>query len=168
MIETVGPVQLYSLPDESPIVHGMITQQIASATKRIRLFMYGFTDLPIADALTAAAGRSLDIAIILDHTECTTPHEAGLLSRMLRAGFPPADLCICTSPIDHQLMHKKLLICDDTVSWGSLNFSPSGFQQVNTWSVCTDPVLAGQQLTAFEDLFHWALSTQPMYQRLPA
>lgn len=164
MIPISTPITLYQLPDDAVPVRNSILRSIDTARECIRLFMYGFTDIGIADSLTAAALRGVDVALLLDHTQSCGHTEAQLISRMMRVGFHPHDLVISTSPVAHTFMHEKLLVTDDTVQWGSLNFSPTSFEQVNTWCSTVSGDLARAQMDAITDRIQWALLHEPAYQ----
>ena len=109
---------------------------ITSAKRSVHVVIYGchlprFTDLLIAKH---QAGQT--ISIILDHTQAEGKAESGEVARLVAAGVP---LLIGTSPIHHQILHSKFAVVDEeSVEFGSWNYSLSASQQSNTMSFVRD------------------------------
>jgi phosphatidylserine/phosphatidylglycerophosphate/cardiolipin synthase-like enzyme len=92
---------------------------IVGAKKRVWLAGYTFTSVPLAQALHLAHEHGVSVRVVLDgsqasarYSSATYFHNAGIPLR-INARYP--------------LMHDKfLLIDDDTVGFGSMNFTKAG------------------------------------------
>jgi hypothetical protein len=72
--------------------------------------------------------------VIFDHTQSAGPTEHVQIERLIAAGWVDGvDFVIGTSPEAGQIIHIKATWIDDMhVEDDSLNYSPSGFKQINT------------------------------------
>lgn len=104
--------------------HGGCQDQIISAINKakesIRVEAYSFTALPIGEALIASHNRGVKVEIILDRSNESERGDS-LLPLMLEHQIP---VYIDSS---HAIAHNKVMVIDnDTVLTGSMNFTKSG------------------------------------------
>ncbi|HVH66022.1 MAG TPA: phosphatidylserine/phosphatidylglycerophosphate/cardiolipin synthase family protein [Candidatus Acidoferrum sp.] len=94
---------------------------IAAARRTIDIEMYVLSDVLVTDGLVAAAHRGVQVRVILDPTQ---PQNAGTMTVLAGAG---AAVRLYNQAGD-ELLHAKLgIFDDDTVLFGSCNWSRSGF-----------------------------------------
>jgi phosphatidylserine/phosphatidylglycerophosphate/cardiolipin synthase-like enzyme len=110
------PVQVLFGPEDDVIPH--LVRLVEGARHSIRFMAYSFTHDELGDAVSARARDGIDVAGIVEtrgskteHSEMTKLHCAGVYVR--QDGNPRA------------FHHKVLMIDDQTVVTGSLNFSHS-------------------------------------------
>lgn len=145
----------YFTPKEAAAARQALLSLINGARHELRLIMYGFTDSELIDALGAAHTRGVDVSLILDHTQASGPTEAAMLRRLLLT-LPAANVRIGTSPVKHQIIHLKCLVVDQSaVADGSLNWSPTAFEQINDVVVTMSPTTAAAYLALFEEQWAW-------------
>lgn len=166
------PIAGYEFPDDAVLGKQRVFDEIAGATVSLHLFMYGFADIDLALALVAAQARGVQVEMILDHTEATTPSELVIFHRMMQEGFPQANVCITTSP-KKAIMHRKGVLVnalgDESARkvWitGSTNWSKQAFEkQDNDLIVIESAEVVALQLESFNALFAWGLANEPAYQ----
>ncbi len=135
------------LPYDADRVHDKMLALINGAHHKIRMAAYGFTDIPICDALIAAEARGIDCALVVDSTQAAGPHQKPLIARLVKAGVPVA---IGKSAVHSQLLHAKFCVTDDSVTEdGSYNYSPSGLQQDNFVNI----VVSDKRAAMFTDFW---------------
>jgi phosphatidylserine/phosphatidylglycerophosphate/cardiolipin synthase-like enzyme len=135
-----------------------------TAERTIDLVMYGFTYPDLVDGLCRAHSRGVLVRCIFDHTQASGPTEVGMLHRLMMT-VPADNIRIGTSPDHRQLIHLKALIVDGlNVAEGSLNWSPSGFEQINDLNITTSAPRADVFTALFEKQWTWLTSTEPQYQ----
>lgn len=89
---------------------------LASSKKTVRMMAYGFTSVPVSDALIAARRRGVDVLVILDKSNLT--EFASKLPSVVAGGV--------TAFIDskHAIMHDKDIVVDgEVLETGSFNFT---------------------------------------------
>jgi len=94
----------------------VVVSEIGSARREILLLAYGFTSLPIAQALVAAKLRGVHVEVILDHSNESDPHSE--MGHLVAQGLVPS--------IDdhHAIAHNKVVIIDGKIIiTGSFNFT---------------------------------------------
>lgn len=139
---------------------------LASAEHTIRFMIYGATYQPFFDALIAAKRRGVTVQGIFDHIQAEGCAEKAQIDRLVDAGFIDGQhFLIGTSPDAHQICHIKATWIDHRhVEDGSLNYSPSGFKQVQTVCFTEWPEWAAYLDTVFERLWTWIREHEPQYQ----
>jgi phosphatidylserine/phosphatidylglycerophosphate/cardiolipin synthase-like enzyme len=95
-----------------------VVRQIDLAKKSVIVMAYGFTSLPIAEALARAVGRGVRVELIEDQKSSTNNRPA--ISVIQQSGaFVKADG-------EHAIAHNKVILIDeDIVITGSYNFTNS-------------------------------------------
>lgn len=114
----------------------MAVEAIGGAKTSIRLQGYGFTSLPIADALTEAHRRGVDVQIVLDRSNSGDVHSQA--KACATAGIP------VWIDAHHAIAHNKILIIDGkTVLTGSFNWTAAAeSSNAENLLLITDPELA--------------------------
>ena len=114
-----------------------IVEQLDQATKSIHYQMYNFTAVPIAEALTRAASRGVEVVILLDHGASLQPKCQG--QACAKAG--------CQVFIDwsHPIAHNKIRIVDGRLTLGgSYNDSAQAHKNAENLTLDDDQDLAGR------------------------
>lgn len=134
----------------------VIAGAILGAKKRVWLAGYYFTSAPIAKALHEAHKNGKDVRIVLDRSQATAKYSSATYFR--NSGMPV--VINARYPIMH---HKFLVIDDDTVGLGSMNFTKAGstanaenFNLFRRW-----PKLADTYAAEFSRLQRESLPYQP-------
>jgi phosphatidylserine/phosphatidylglycerophosphate/cardiolipin synthase-like enzyme len=96
---------------------------------------YGFTSVPIADALIAAHQRGVRVEVLLDRSNQTAPSsEAGAVAK---AGIP------VWIDAHHPIAHNKVLIIDGRILLtGSFNWTKQAEANAENLLLISDPALA--------------------------
>jgi phosphatidylserine/phosphatidylglycerophosphate/cardiolipin synthase-like enzyme len=124
-----------------------IASAMSQARQRVWIAGYYFTSSVIAKAIDQAHARGLDVRVVLDRSQVTQRYSSATYFH--NHGVP---LWInARYPVMH---HKFLLIDQDTVGFGSMNFTRAGAQQnaenfnlFRRW-----PQLSGRYATEFQRL----------------
>lgn len=98
-----------------------VVHLIQQTKQRLWLAAYGFTSNSIAQAILQAHARGIDVRVVLDKSNLTDKYSQA--SHLAHAGV---DIRINRH---YAIMHHKLLIVDDTVGFGSMNFTKSADQK---------------------------------------
>ena len=132
----------------------------------IHSMIYSATFVPYFDALIAAKHAGIEVRLIFDHTQAAGRAERAQITRLITAGFVDGvDFLIGTSPRAHQICHIKATWVDGIhVEDGSLNYSPSGLQQVQSVAFTEWPEWAAYLERVFGLLWHWILQHERAYQ----
>lgn len=89
---------------------------LQGARRRVLVQAYSFTSEPIAQALAQAAGRGVEVDILVDTSQQTAQHTAA--DELVAAGVP------VRLDAAHAIAHNKIMIVDgETVITGSFNFT---------------------------------------------
>jgi phosphatidylserine/phosphatidylglycerophosphate/cardiolipin synthase-like enzyme len=108
---------------------GMLKKGISLATNNIKIAMYTFTNVELADALTNAAARGVSIMLILDKGQAATPYSCK----------PMLTSCLGSNRVfnihgragKYSLMHDKFMIVDNKIVFtGSYNWT----KRANTYN----------------------------------
>jgi phosphatidylserine/phosphatidylglycerophosphate/cardiolipin synthase-like enzyme len=127
---------------------------------------FNFSLPQLVDAVAATHARGLDTRIILDESQEAGPGGTKAFHALMLAGYPPASVRIGTSPIKHAFMHRKNAICDSQiVIGGSTNWSASAFLEANELTISHSPDLAAAIEQAFDSLWDWISTHEPIYQK---
>jgi phosphatidylserine/phosphatidylglycerophosphate/cardiolipin synthase-like enzyme len=139
---------------------------LGTAKTKMRAMIYGAT-LPIFfDDLIAAKQRGIDVKVIFDHTQSAGPAEHVQIERLITAGWVDGvDFVIGTSPEAGQIIHIKATWIDDLhVEDGSLNYSPSGFKQINTVTFTESAEWAAYLENIFNTAWEWITVNDQRFQ----
>ncbi|WP_167472652.1 phospholipase D-like domain-containing protein [Nocardia arthritidis] len=128
-----GSVTCYLMPDDHDEAERRFLELVA-APGETWLIAYSFTLATAVDELIAAHGRGVRLHLYLDHSQSTGKAEHPVISRLVAAGI---EVTIGTSTSGAgYICHSKGLAVDTAAGpqcWeGSVNFSSTGWLQVNT------------------------------------
>lgn len=113
-------VQVFFSPDDG--TDRAIAQAMAQARQRVWIAGYYFTSSTIAKALDQAHARGLDVRVLLDRSQVSLRYSSATYFH--NHGVP---LWInARYPVMH---HKFVVIDQDTVGFGSMNFTRAGAEQ---------------------------------------
>jgi phosphatidylserine/phosphatidylglycerophosphate/cardiolipin synthase-like enzyme len=93
---------------------------IGTAKSSVHILAYGFTEVPVANALIAkkAGGHGMDVEVVLDKSDKTAK---GSMANILKNGNVPVWI-----DSKHAIAHNKVIIVDDVAfETGSYNFTDS-------------------------------------------
>lgn len=138
-------VQVFFSPDDG--TDRAIAQAMGQARKRVWVAGYFFTSSVLAKALDQAHQRGIDVRVVLDRSQVSQRYSSATYFH--NHGVP---LWInARYPVMH---HKFVVIDQDTVGFGSMNFTRAGAQQnaenfnlFRRW-----PQLVGTYATEFQRL----------------
>lgn len=104
----------------------IIIPLLQNATERIYVLTFAFTDRVIVhEMIEAAQNRDVDVRIWMDYMMYASQfNNSGRTYQALRDYLGPERARICRQA-DDGLLHHKVIIADDTLVLGSLNFSDS-------------------------------------------
>ena len=95
-----------------------LIKQIDASKKSIKVMAYGFTALPLSDALIRAHRRGIKVELIQDEKSSHNNRDA--IAQMIEAGID------VRSDGKHAIQHNKVMLIDDSiVITGSYNFTNS-------------------------------------------
>jgi hypothetical protein len=125
-------VDCYLLPQDGAQARSTFLQHLRDPNE-MYIIAYAFTLEPMIEEFLADAPDDR-LHIYLDYSESRSKAEASNLKKLISAGI---EITIGTSTAGRKFIcHTKGIVCNDVPlawSWeGSVNFSESGWQQVNT------------------------------------
>jgi hypothetical protein len=131
--EITATVDCYLLPDDGVAAKALFLQHLEDPYE-MWIIAYAFTLGPMIDEIIKNNTAGSPIHIYLDYSESITSTEKPEVQKLVDAGV---EVTIGTSTAGEQyICHTKGIVCDDKpVPWcweGSVNFSASGWSQVNT------------------------------------
>jgi phosphatidylserine/phosphatidylglycerophosphate/cardiolipin synthase-like enzyme len=155
-----GPIQLFVSPDSS---FNAVASAIDNAAERIWLAVYEFTQGPLAEKLSSAARRGVDVRVFLEGSPVggLTPKELFLARQMVQAG---AAVRFMTNDQDAQIheryayVHAKYAVIDDDTllimseNWGEYGIPLPGQTGNRGWgAVVQDAGAASYFATVFTE-----------------
>lgn len=115
------------------------------------IIAFGFTLAPMIDELIAAHKSGVPLHIYLDHSQSSGVAEKPQVQRLVDAGV---EVTIGTSPEGSKyICHTKGVVVEGAPPWcweGSVNFSESGWHQVNTAMIFYSKEWRDQFVTQFQ------------------
>jgi cardiolipin synthase len=131
----------HSATGQEPVIDA-----IGRAHSTIRMMMFHLTTTAVVDALVAAAGRGVDIQIILDAGNLASHTPAAITKALADAGIK----VVASSPA-FQITHVKSLVIDGTTALVmSLNLT-NKFTETRDYAVVThDPGVIAEFMSVFE------------------
>jgi hypothetical protein len=131
--EITATVECFLLPDDGPAAKALFLQHLKDPYE-MWIIAYSFTLEPMIDEIIANNSADGPIHIYLDYSESTGKAESPGVQKLIDGGV---EVAIGTSTVGvNSIFHTKGIVCNDTpVPWcweGSVNFSLSGWSQVNT------------------------------------
>ncbi|HZT41451.1 MAG TPA: phospholipase D-like domain-containing protein [Chthonomonadaceae bacterium] len=142
-------------------IKGPILDLIGRAQRTIYVEIYGYTFQEMTEALIAAKERGVQVRILFDHTQACGPAEKKQVALLAAAGI---EYWVGTSPVRRQIRHSKFLIVDEEwVEVGSLNYSATAFDQCNTVLVLQDKEIAADLIRDWQEGKEWIEQNEPQY-----
>jgi len=162
----------FFLPDDGDSAKSQFLQLLHSPGETW-ISAYGFTLPELAAEIKAADANGVLIHLLLDHTQACGPAEKAIVQD-LAATLLHGDITITTagenSHATTQIHHWKAMVVDaldggEPYCWrGSVNFSPSGFNQGNEASCFRSAIWGGKFIAVFDEHRNWAREHEPQYQ----
>jgi len=126
---------------------------------------FGFTLQPMVDKLLEHYQAGDPLHIYLDHSQAGGTMEKPQVQRLVDAGV---EVTIGTSPEGSRyICHTKGIVCLDSPPWcweGSVNFSESGWRQVNTSMVFNSDDWSQKFVEQFKALRQFAWTKEQRMQ----
>lgn len=161
MFPITGEVNCYLFPDDAKQGQADFLG-IVKSPGETWIIAYAFTLLPLVDEVIAAQKAGIPMHLYLDHTQSAGVMERGQVARLAAAG---CDVTIGTSTTGTRyICHTKGMVVGDTCWEGSVNFSESGWLQVNTAMRFESPEWAGHFVSQFGTLRLYARTYEPQFQ----
>lgn len=125
----------------------LVATAIDEAHAEVRVMTYQLTNGRIINALRAAAGRGVDVKVIVDEATCEAKRFPPVAAVLKKAGVE------LTCDGKHPIHHNKVVIVDrETVVTGSFNFSPSAERNAENTNVLRHvPALAALYLDVWSE-----------------
>jgi hypothetical protein len=126
-------VDCYLLPEDGPAAEGLFLKHLEDPYE-MWIIAYSFTLIPMIDEILENNSSGAPYHIYLDLSQSTGTAEKPQIARLVEAGI---EVTVGTSPAGTSyITHTKGVTCADLPTpwcWeGSVNFSASGWLQVNT------------------------------------
>ena len=133
MFTITTTIDCYLLPEDGPAAKTVFLQHLEDPYE-MWIIAYSFTLVPMIDEILAHNSSGAPYHIYLDLSQSTGAAEKPQIARLVAAGV---EVTVGTSPSGTSyITHTKGVTCaDQPVPWcweGSVNFSASGWLQVNT------------------------------------
>lgn len=130
----------------------LVAAAIGEARSSLRMMTYQLSSGRVINALRAAAGRGVDVRVIIDADTCRTKRLAPVFVVLAQAGVDAA----CDAR--ERIHHNKVVVVDAaTVVTGSFNFSAAAERNAENLVVLRGvPALAATYLADFDE--HWSHS----------
>ena len=150
-------VRCFLLPDDGDAAKRAILQHLDDPSE-FYITAYSFTLVPMVDVLLAHFEAGDPVHLYLDFSQSQGRAEKPQIRRLVDAGV---EVTIGTSPKGSAyISHTKGFVCLDRppACWeGSVNFSQTGFLQVNTAMLFSSQAWANQFVAQFKGLrkFAW-------------
>lgn len=147
-----APIDLTGASIETAFAPGdgparLVATAIGEAKSEVRVMTYQLSNGRIINALRAAAGRTVDVRVIIDGKTCDTDRLVPVLAVLDKAGVAWA--CDYAHPIHH---NKVAIIDGRNVVTGSFNFSPSAERNAENTNLIRDsPALAATYLAGWSE-----------------
>ncbi|TLZ58342.1 MAG: hypothetical protein E6K17_01140 [Methanobacteriota archaeon] len=160
-------IQCYLLPGDGTAAKAQFLQHLGDSGE-MYITAYGFTLQPMIDQFIANHATGDLLHIYLDHSQSAGAAEKPQVQRLVDAGI---EVTIGTSPEGSQyICHTKGIVCLDRPPWcweGSVNFSESGWHQVNTAMVFSSDDWARNFVDQFKQLRQFAWDYERPFQLMP-
>jgi hypothetical protein len=150
-------IECFLLPDDGATARATFLEHLEDPYE-MWIIAYSFTLEPMIDEIIANNTAGAPIHIYLDFSQSSGHAEAAQLQKLIHGGV---EVTIGTSPVGTQyICHTKGIVCDHTPEpwcWeGSVNFSESGWSQVNTALLFNSTDYRNAFVNQFEHLRYFA------------
>ncbi len=159
-----GTVECFLLPEDGQTAEAALLTHLAD-NGEMYITAYAFTLVPMIDQLLANFQRGDPLHLYLDYSQESGTAEKPEVQRLVDAGM---EITIGTSPEGSKyICHTKGIVCLDNPPWcweGSVNFSESGWHQVNTAMMFNSLVWAQAFVNQFKGLRQFAWTSERSFQ----
>lgn len=161
-------VDCYLLPDDGVAARALFLEHLKDPNE-MWIIAYSFTLAPMIDEIIANNAAATPIHIYLDFSQSSGRAEAQQVQRLVAGGV---EVTIGTSPAGTRyICHTKGIVCNDKPQpfcWeGSVNFSESGWHQVNTAMIFHSAEYRDAFVNQFNHLRYFAWTQEREKQLLP-
>ncbi len=157
----------FLLPEDGSAAEKEFLHHLSDSSE-MYITAYGFTLQPMVDTFIANHESGDLLHIYLDHSQSAGKAEMPQVQRLVDAGI---EVTIGTSPEGSEyICHTKGIVCLDDPPWcweGSVNFSESGWHQVNTAMVFHSDTWAKNFIDQFKHLRQFAWDYERRFQLMP-
>jgi phosphatidylserine/phosphatidylglycerophosphate/cardiolipin synthase-like enzyme len=168
-IET--PVTCYLLPEDGEAAEAQFLKNLKDPGETW-IIAYSFTLVPMIDELLDAHSQGVPLHLYLDHSQSSGRAAKPVIEKLVDAGI---EVTIGTSPEGSRyICHTKGMVSDEDPQggelfcWeGSVNFSASGWHQVNTAMTFSSPKWRDEFVAQFEALREFAWTHEAEMQLMP-
>jgi len=169
MFTITTTIDCYLLPEDGAAAKGRFLDHLQDPHD-MWIIAYSFTLMPMIDEIVKNSSPPGMIHIYLDLSQSRGTAEKPQVQRLIDAGV---EVTIGTSPAGLSFItHTKGIVCNDTpVPWcweGSVNFSESGWMQVNTAMVFNDKTWRDNFVAQFDTLRDYAWTNERADQLMKA
>ena len=149
-------MKFYFAPDEDCLTP--LLDAVSTATKSILVADYSFNIPQLTDLIIAKKQAGVRVRVVLDRSQSIGKHEA---LEILKLASAKIDYVIGTSD-KHQIMHLKVLVIDnETVLFGSYNFTTNAQSQDNVLAVESSVVVAKSFTKQIRHIYLYILHNEP-------
>ena len=145
----------YFAPDQDCLTP--LLDMINNAKTQVTIADYSYNIPALTYALITAKQRGVKVRMVLDRSQSKGSTEIPQIQLLRNAGI---DFVIGTSD-KHRIMHLKVAVADDTVAFGSYNFTTTAALESNVLAVETDPVVAAQFTSQINHVYLWIVQNEP-------
>ena len=161
-------IEVYLLPEDGKAAEKIFLKHLADPSE-MWIIAYSFTLIPMIDEILKNNSVGRPYHIYLDLSQSTGTAEKPQLQRLVAGGV---EVTVGTSPSGpNYITHTKGVVCDDTppLCWeGSVNFSQSGWLQVNTAMVFHSKPYRNAFVKQFDTLRNYAWTNERDKQLMKA
>jgi len=153
-------IEVYLLPGDRAAAEAVFLQHIADPSE-MWIIAYSFTLVPMIDEILKNNSVGRPYHLYLDLSQSTGTAEKAQLQRLVDGGIEVTVGTSTSGPT--YITHTKGLVCDDSppMCWeGSVNFSQSGWLQVNTAMVFTSQAFRDAFVAQFNVLRDYAWTNE--------
>ena len=147
--------QLYASPEDD--TQAQFLSWVSGTQKSLLILDYAFNIQALGTILPELKAKGINVQLCLDRSQSKGKNEAKLLSALKADGF---DIVIGTSD-KHQIMHDKVAIRDDSVIYGSWNFSLEASSQDNFFVIDPNPDVIAFFTNQFNNIRQWIVENEP-------
>jgi phosphatidylserine/phosphatidylglycerophosphate/cardiolipin synthase-like enzyme len=139
-----GPISFFYAP--APDAHVPIIQKIQAAQSEINMTMFHMSDPQIVTALTDAAGRGVNIRIIFDKIQYTSPKGNNVVTQLSGAGIN-----VRKATIGFSITHEKAMTIDGAIAMVSTMNEVDNFTDMLDYGIFNqDPDVVTEMNSVFE------------------
>lgn len=150
----------YFSPDDDTV--SAFLAFIQSAQHKIRIADYAFNLEPLVELLIEKHKQGVDVQLVLDKSESTMKSEAEAIKQLSDAGVM---FVVGTSSKDHQIMHNKFAIVDDSwVQSGSWNYTNAAADEDNFFDIEHSTERARAFTADWQKMYDWIITNE---RRIP-